>query len=482
MDLRGFLSLYVFLVCVGGLMTGCSHKPETFGPPETIGESFSREGLAPLEDRWWESFEDPQLNALVEQALEENFSLQTAWARLAQFEALRKRARSSLFPTLSASAGADYTEQINAGNSNLEGESWDFSLNAAYEVDLWGKLRSRNDAAKLDLLAEEETLKTAAITVSAAVASTWYQLQEQYTQLEVLNNQIKINEDTLNLIETRFRRGQSDSTDVLQQRRLAEQRRGERENVRSRIEVLENALAILIARDPVQETFQNTGLLTALPPLPQTGIPVDLVRRRPDVRSAFFAVQAADLRVAAAIADRYPTLRLTASGRTTGDSASDLFDSWLVNLAAGLTAPIIDGGQRKSELERTRAVVAAEYNTFARILLEALQEVENALEQEFRQERFIESLEKQLELARATTQQTGARYLRGAETYLQVLSAQQTEQALERTLLGARQDLIGFRIDLNRALAGGWEMTPPTAYPDYKDYLSNFPMDTLDSE
>jgi NodT family efflux transporter outer membrane factor (OMF) lipoprotein len=464
------------------LFTGCSHQAASFGPPKTFGDEFSRSGDAPLTERWWESFDDPQLNRLMDQALAENFSLQSSWARLAQFEAIRKRARSNLLPSLTAGAGADYTEQINAGNSLLEGEGYDFSLNAAYEVDLWGRLRSQEAAARLDLEAERENLKTAAITLSAAVASTWYSLQEQYTQLEVLNNQIKVNEDTLNLIEVRFRRGQSDSTDVLQQRRLAEQRRGERENVLSRIEVLENALAVLIARDPVQQEFEKSGLLEELPPLPEAGIPADLVRRRPDVRAAYFSVQAADFDAAAAIADRYPTLRLTASGRTNGDSVSELFDSWLVNLAAGITAPLYDGGRRNAEVDRTRAVVAAEYNTFARTLLEALEEVENALEQEYRQQQFIVSLEKQLELARETTRQTGARYLRGAETYLQVLSAQQAEQVLERSLLSARQDLIGFRIDLNRALAGGWELTQPEAYPKYKDYLSNFPADTLDSQ
>jgi outer membrane protein TolC len=170
-------------------------------------------------------------------------------------------------------------------------------------------------------------------------------------------------------------------------------------------------------------------------------------------------LQAADRRVAAAVADLFPRLSLTGRASTTDEQIEDLFDDWLASLAANLLAPLIDGGRRLAEVERNQAVSAEIFHIYSQRVLEALAEVENALTQEQRLQEYLVSINRQLKLAEQATERIRDRYLNGAEDYQRILGALLSRQLLQRTRLSAQRELFVNRVNLCRALAGGWEMS-----------------------
>ena len=204
----------------------------------------------------------------------------------------------------------------------------------------------------------------------------------------------------------------------------------------------------------------------ALPDLPRTGLPADLIRRRPDIRRAYYRILAADRRVAAAVADRFPRLSLSAQVTTSGERTRDLFDNWVSSLAANLLGPIIDGGTLAAEVDRTRAVASEKLHDYGQAVVEALGEVEDSLVREKRQLTYMDSLDVQLKLSGRAMERVRERYTKGAEDYLRVLDALLTHQKLQRTRLTASRDLVQYRIDLCRALGGGWDAVGSVATGD----------------
>jgi outer membrane protein TolC len=200
-----------------------------------------------------------------------------------------------------------------------------------------------------------------------------------------------------------------------------------------------------------------TGQLIELPALPATGVPAEVLSLRPDVRSSFLALQSADSRVAAAVADQYPALRLTASLETVGSSTCTAFSDYLGSIMAGLTAPLLDGGRRKAEVERTSAVARERLHDYGQSLITAVGEVEDALLAEMQQQHYIQSLEMQLSLATQTMEQVKERYLKGVENYQRVLTALTSLQSLQQSKITAQKDLLLNRIELCRALGHGWD-------------------------
>jgi outer membrane protein TolC len=187
------------------------------------------------------------------------------------------------------------------------------------------------------------------------------------------------------------------------------------------------------------------------------------VHRRPDVRSAFYDIKAADRGVAAAVADRYPSITLAASASVANDDATGLFDDWMRSIAADLLQPLFDAGQREAEVRRTESVKAQRLDTYGQTVLTAFREVTDALSREYHQQKQIESIRKQLSLAQRTSERLRREYLNGDISYIDVLDALTRQQQLQRDLLQARFELIDNRIDLYRALAGGWDgIVPPT--------------------
>jgi outer membrane protein, multidrug efflux system len=450
----------ILIALVVTLLAGCSMVNHEIEAPVAASARFSEPGTSPLPDKWWESFEDPVLSGLIDQALMNNFSLKTAWDRLSQAAAEARSAGAGLFPTLDAEAENSRNRFREDGDTD-EGHSYSLGLVASYELDLWGRIRSSRDAAAFEAQASAQDLEAAALSLSGEVAGTWYQLVEQYGQLDILNEQIVTNNQVLELVTLQFRTGQVGIADMLQQQQLVESNQGEKAQVVAQVKVLEHQLAILLGYSPLQPVAPRISKLSNLPAMPQTGLPAELIQRRPDIRSAYFAVRAADSDLAAAIADRFPRLSLTAGVDTSGVHTRDLFDNWLATLAANLVAPIIDGGLRKAEVDRTRAVASEALHTYGQTILDALGEVEDALAQEKHQRDFIDSLGRQLSLAGQVVERVRDRYLQGTVDYQRVLDALLSQQTLQQSFLTAKRDLVQDRIDLCMALGTGWALDRP---------------------
>jgi NodT family efflux transporter outer membrane factor (OMF) lipoprotein len=420
-------------------------------------------------DRWWQTFSDTQLNALQRQALSRNFDLEVARDRLREARAVVERESASRFPLLDLSVSARHERRAaNAPTDNGTdgGQQFATGLVAEYEVDLWKRIDSTIEQAELQRAARGADLQAAAITLTANIASTWYELVQQRGQRRILRQQLKTNQDVLEIVRMRFGRGLVRASDVLRQQRLLESTREQLVVVRERIELLKHQLLVLTGRSPTNALKTPGDALPTLPAMPNPGLPATLVHRRPDVRSAFYEVRAADRAIAVAVADQYPSLTLTANISSSDEDATDLFDDWMRSIAGDLLQPVFDAGRRKAEVRRTESVKGQRLAEYGQTVLTAFREVSDALSSEYHQRQQIESIRKQLDLAQRTAERLRREYLNGDISYLDVLDALTREQQLQRDLLRARFELINTRIGLYRALAGGWEgIVPPKDAP-----------------
>ncbi len=424
--------------------------PEGYSIPTAPGERA---------ERWWETFGDPELNLLVARALAENFGLKAAWARLRQANALAARAGSALYPDLELEAEISRgrrrsTAGPDTGTRSVEDHG--LGLFAAYEADLWGRIRSLREAALLDAAATLEDLRAAGMSVAAAVAERWVRIISQRMQMALLREQLETNRTYLDLVELRFGNALASAVDVYQQKGVVEGVRAQIPLVEARAQILTHELALLLGGPPTAPMELSRRVLPDPRPVPAAGLPADLLRLRPDVRAAALRLRSADWRTSGAKADRLPALRLTGRARY-GDAELDrIFDNWLLNLAAGLTAPLLDGGRRTAEADRTEAAAAEALWEYRRTAYTAVREVEDALVSETKRREHIEALVSQIEAARKGLDQARERYRRGLSGYLPVLTQLLTVQRLERDLVIQRTELLLDRIALHRALGGTW--------------------------
>jgi len=443
-----------------------------------IPEGFSSSGSPKAyEERWWVTFEDPALDALVDQALADNLDIAQAWARLEQATALARQAAAGHWPEIEITTGysksqSNFSGGDRLGTFSITSERIPLTIGAAYEVDVWKRIASLKRGAVLDMEATREDLASIAMTLAAQVAEAWFSLLEQEAQAKLLDKQQSTGRTFLELTQLRFSQGLASALDVYQQRQQLAATRAEVPLVEAGREVFRHQLAVLVGDPPRALVAPERDALPGLPPLPPTGLPSELLTRRPDVRSAHLRLAAADYRVAAAVADRLPALRI---GAETGyesrdfDEIENLFDNWIWSLFANITWPVFDGGRRKAEVDRNKAIVKEALGAYGQVMLLALQEVEDALIQERKQAEFLIELERQVELARNTLREARMRYANGLSDYLPVLAALESLQTVERSLITAERQLLSFRVQLYRALGGTWTLAmEPPAEPSEK--------------
>jgi outer membrane protein TolC len=217
---------------------------------------------------------------------------------------------------------------------------------------------------------------------------------------------------------------------------------------------------VLLGQQPQSASYDPGAELPGLPPLPYAGLPSELLARRPDVRRDYLAFIAADHDLASAISAQYPRINLTGSLINAADHPEALFRDWFVSIGSQLIAPLFDGGQRRAEVDRTAAVVSLRFNEYGQTMLNAFREVEDNLALERYQIQRIARLNAQVSLAQQSSDQLVKQYLIGDADYLDVLSAIQGQQRLQRDTLSARLDLIFIRIGLYLALAGDFDVCP----------------------
>jgi NodT family efflux transporter outer membrane factor (OMF) lipoprotein len=416
-------------------------------------QTFSLPGETEVPDQWWTAFEDPGLNTLVDSALDSNLPLKIAWYQFQEAGALVSITSSARVP--------DVFLQLQSGISRPEpdfvgGENTQLSLRANYEADLWGRIRYSVHAEEYRFKASYFDYKAAAVTLTGEIALAWFRLKATNIQLRLVDEQIDTNEQVLALIRNRFASGQVRGVDILRQQQLIESTRQQQIALELQKELLENQLSILLGRPP-GEIMEATAQLPRLPPLPLTGIPLQLVNRRPDVQSSFYRLQAADREVAAAISNKYPRLNLSLNAALRSNNLIGLFESQAISIASSLLAPIFYGGRLKAQVDQVEAIRQQLQNDYGQTVLIAFQEIENALIQEAKQLQRIDVIAEQVELAEKTFGQLRIEYLNGSIAYLDVLVTLNQQQQLRRDLINAQLDLLEIRIALYRALAGGFE-------------------------
>ncbi len=456
------LRILTFLMLTAFVLSACSpFKPDprdamTLGVPMQF-ELYSSE---PRDlGKWWEGFNSPELNRLVEEALVANFDVRIAWAKLRQLRATAVKSRADLYPQLDGTGSYTNSRSGNDGTEGSKGSTESnthkLGLSASYEIDLWGKIEAETASGELDYLASREDVNTAAMTVASEVVTRWVNIQLQRKKKAIYKKQLETNETYLELIELRFRNSLATALDVYQQRETVARTKALIPPVESQERILLHELALLLGR-PAGTVSVKTVDYPVLPAMPGLGIPLDLMANRPDVRAAGLKLQSADWAVTAARADRLPSVSLSAEAAFTSAQLANIFTGWMTSLAASVAGPIFDGYYREAEVERTRAVVDERLLDYKETVYTAFKEVQDALVQEQWQHEYIAARKNQLEAARINLEEAGSRYLQGLEDYLPVLSALVSVQDLEINIAQDEANLRNYRVSLYKALGGTW--------------------------
>lgn len=434
-------------------LAGCSPKVATVKLPIDTLHTFSLPGETAAPDRWWVAFEDPQLNALIDSALEQNLPLNTAWYQLEEAGALIDIASSLRWPQVFLELRSGISRPV---PDFVGGENTQLSLGASYEADLWGRIRYSVQAEEYRFKASYYDYKTAAVSLSGEIAVSWFRLKTLRQQQLLIKEQLETNQQVLALIRARFASGQVRGVDILRQQQLIAATKEQLILLEAQTATLRNQLSVLLGKPP-GDTPRVSPQFPDLPPLPKTGLPLQLINRRPDVLSAFYRLQASDRELAAALSNKYPRLNFSLTAAIRSNTWENLIQSQAVSLAGGLLAPVFFGGRLNAEVNRADAFRQQLLNEYGQTVLLAFQEVEDALIRETKLLEQIDVVEEQLKLAEKTFDQLRMEYLNGSIPYLDVLVTLGQQQQLRRDLLDARLAVLETRIALYRALAGGFE-------------------------
>ncbi len=455
------------LLILAGGAAGCGvihsvsrdRAPEVSVPARFVGAKTTTAAVSGLP--WWQSFQDDAIDGLVERLMAKNLDVRQGFARLHQAQAIARGAGSGFFPEVGLEADASRARSVQffgqQGPVSFNTNQFNVGVSASYEVDLWGRVHAQRQAATTELEATALDLQSLQMTLSAETVDTWLGILAEHQMLRLLKVQGETHDAYLELVTHRFRQGLGSVLEVYQERQLFEGSRAQIPLARARMKVLEHQLAVLLGEPPGGAGLAVDGVLPPLPPLPATGIPAALILRRPDVQAAHLRVLSADYRVGSAIADRFPTIRLTARTGFRSFALEDLLDGWIWNLVAGIAGPLFDGGRRRAEVDRTRAVLEERVAGYTKLVLNAIREVEDALVKESTQADHLGALKKQERAARSALSEARVRYLNGLSDYLPVLTSLRALHQVEQAVLTAERNRLSFRVMLCRALAGGWE-------------------------
>jgi len=439
-------------------------------PPQDWTAAESPRGT--VDDDWWTSFEDPQLNVLVPLALEGNRDLHAAAARLEQSAALARIAGADLKPQLGVGVGATRRKQNFIGFGDLVPGSGDEVLSTTYsqfngslditwEIDLWGRLRASARAALADFEASEADYQGARLSVAGQTARLWFALAEAQQQVDLARSSAASFRSSADWIRARFERGVRPAIDLrlaLSNLAAAESELARR---RRQVDALLRQLEVLLGDYPSARLFEEhpASALPGTPPPVPAGLPAELIGRRPDLFSAERRLVAADQRLLSARRSLYPRLSLTGSAGTAtaelGDLVNGDFSVW--SLVGNLTQPIFQGGRLRANIDRAAGGSEEALAVYAGTALQAYAEVETALAAEAflrAQERALEEAATQLVAAERLAEE---RYRYGVGDYLTVLDSQTRSFISRSNLLTLRRARLQNRIDLYLALGGGFD-------------------------
>lgn len=405
---------------------------------------------------WWTQFHNKELDELIEEGLQHNFSLHQTWARLAQARAVARKAGADSFPYLNVLAGGAHNRAGKENGTETNTDDFSLGLSVGYEADLWGRVKSAKNQAQLDAQAKNEDVYAAAMSLSAEIAIAWLDLISARQQGAQLHKQLNLNKRLLELIELRFATSKASALDVYQQNQTITGIEGALITIERTKQTALHRLAILIGRPPTAPLNTAQQLFPSIPAIPPGGLPADLLAQRPDIRSKGLQLQGATWAIAAAKADRLPRLSLTGELTYNSSIIESLLDAWLFRLAASFTAPLVDGGARSAEVQRTQAVAEERLAAYRESVVLALKEVEDALVFEQQYRKSIANIDRQIQLAQMAYREATWRYLNGLSDYLPVIREQINLITAEQDRITTERDLVQTRVTLHKALGGTW--------------------------
>jgi multidrug efflux system outer membrane protein len=445
---------------------GCTLTPDYERPALDVPGGYVEPvapgpSIANLE--WWELFGDEQLQALIQTALEENKDLGAALSRIAQARSALTITRADQYPFLDATGRAGRLKQSEDLVPGADSRA-DYGLAAdlSFELDLWGRYRRATEAAQADLLATEAAYRNVTISLVANVASFYLLLRDLDQRLAISRDTVETRRESLGIIQARFDKGTVPELDVNQAEVELAVAEAAVANFERRVVQTENALRILLGRNPGPVTRGLRLDEQVFPPDVPAGLPSELVQRRPDVVQAEEILIAETARIGVAEALRYPSISLTGSFGWASDELSGLTGSsaetW--GFGGGLFAPIFNSGALKAQAEAQRERTEQALLSYELTLQQAFREVEDALVavRTYREEHAARL--RQVKAARNAARLSRARYDGGVVDYLEVLDSERARFSAELEESATLELYLSSIVQLYKALGGGWSPAP----------------------
>ena len=449
---KTLLTLAVALALSACAITRVAPPPPAT-PPAQFKEALpaSQASAQPVPDAWWTLFNDPVLNDLEQRVVIGNETLKTSVAQLDSARATLAASQSAAFPTLSA--GLNGTRAYNAQSNTADNPNNTVSLtaNAAWEVDLWGRLSMATQGARASLQASEADLAAARLSLQAALAQGYFSLRAAETQQALLQRNVLAYQKALELTQVRYQSGVVGLSDVLQAKtQLSSVQTQLADSIAQRAQ-LEHALAVLLGLQPSGFSLPRTATLPATVAVPEA-LPSTLLERRPDIAAARERVKAAYAQIGVTDAALFPSFNLSA---VAGYGQSSLA-SLLRSLGVGLTQSILDGGVRKQASAQARATADQVASSYRQLVLTALQEVEDNLVLANRLQDEVNSQTEALQSAARNLEIVTAQYRAGTVSFLNVSAAQSAALNAEATLVTVRNRQLAAVNTLLKNIAGRW--------------------------
>jgi multidrug efflux system outer membrane protein len=449
------------------LLTGCTLGPKYKRPAVTVPDAYR--GLAPDagpqtaaslgDEKWWTVFHDELLQALIREALAQNYDVRIAAARVLQAQAALGITRADQFPTISGGAAANnvrnpQTKLIPAYETSAN----QLNLSLFWELDFWGKFRRATEAARANLLATEWGQKAVISTLVSNVASAYFQLRELDLEMEISQRTLSSRKESLRLVEVREKGGTTSMMDVRQSEQLVYAAAEAIPDLERRIAQQENFISILLGRNPGPITRGKSLIENQFPPNVPAGLPSSLLERRPDIQSAEHQLVAANALIGVAKAAYFPQITLTAIGGYQSSALTSLFTGpagfW--SFGGQLTQPIFTAGRIRSGVKLSEAQKQEAVFFYQRSIQEAFREVADSLIAYRKNQEFREQQELLTGAAQDATRLADVRYRGGVTSYLEVLDSDTRYFQAEITLAQAQLNERLALVQIYNALGGGW--------------------------
>lgn len=426
--------------------------PAAWAETSTAGAAALRPGA------WWQTFGSPTLDSLVAETLAASPDLRIQAERVIQAELALRGTRAALFPALNLGGNSGWSRRENDGDATRS-ESTGLNLSAGYELDLWGRIAANVDSSAASLAATRHDRDAAQLSMTASVATTYFQLLATQERLDIARENLAIAERVLRVVEARFRNGAASALDLSRQQTTVLSQRAAIEPLAVQARQTQSALAILLGRAPYELQLERERLEALTIPAVAPGLPSELLLRRPDLASAEASLAAAAANVAAARAALLPGISLSAGGGIASTALLSLADpSNTLSLSASIAQVLFDGGRLQAQTDSARSRQRELVENYRKAALTAFKEVEDALGNAHRDANLEDAQRQILAQAERSLRLAELRYREGADDLLTVLDAQRTRFSAQDQLAQQRQARLADAVNLYRALGGGWRM------------------------